>query len=100
VQPVQCGAATMANMAPMAIESLYVSESKGLPRDRIQPLPRRQDTPRNDPMPWAKRFLGIDRAHDGRERQGPALDGGSFRQQRVTSVFRCVEAEMIIRNDI
>jgi hypothetical protein len=21
-----------------------------------------------------KRFLGIDRAHDGRERQGPALD--------------------------
>jgi hypothetical protein len=37
VQPVQCGAATMANMAPVAIESLYVCESKGLPRVRIRP---------------------------------------------------------------
>ena len=35
VQPVQCGAATLANMARVAIESLYVYESKGLPRDRI-----------------------------------------------------------------
>jgi hypothetical protein len=32
VQPVQCGVATMANMAHAAIESLYLSESKGLPR--------------------------------------------------------------------
>jgi hypothetical protein len=36
VQPVvQCGAATMANVAPLATESLYVSESEGLPRVRI-----------------------------------------------------------------
>ena len=35
MRPVQCGAATMANMAPAAIESLYVSESKGIPRVRI-----------------------------------------------------------------
>jgi hypothetical protein len=35
VQPVQCGMATMANMAHVAIESLYVSESTGLPRVRI-----------------------------------------------------------------
>jgi hypothetical protein len=39
VQPVQCGAAIMANMAHAAIESLYVSESKGLPRVRIPPSP-------------------------------------------------------------
>ena len=35
MQPVQCGAGTMANMAALAIESLYVSESKGRPRVRI-----------------------------------------------------------------
>jgi hypothetical protein len=35
VQPVQCGAASMANVARAAIESLYVSESKGVPWVRI-----------------------------------------------------------------
>ena len=71
MQPVQCGAATMANMARVAIESLYVSESKGLPRVRIQPLPRRQDSPRNE-SDAGKVIRGIDRPHEGRERQGPA----------------------------
>ena len=35
VQPVQCGAAIMANVARAAIEFLYVYESKGQPRVRI-----------------------------------------------------------------
>src|SRR6267143_1123866 len=44
-------------------------------------------------MRWAKRFLGIDRPHDGRERQGPALDGRLVPSAKgVTSVVRCVKA--------
>jgi len=89
VQAVQCGAATMANMATVAIESLYVSESKGLPKVRIQPLPRRQDCPRNEPMKGAKRFPSMGCAHDGRERQGAALDRRLVLSARVTKVFRC-----------
>jgi hypothetical protein len=35
VQPVQCGAATMASVAHAAIESLYLYESEGRPWVRI-----------------------------------------------------------------
>ena len=38
MQPVQCGAATMAKMAPVAIEFLYVSESHQPDSARRSPL--------------------------------------------------------------
>jgi len=66
-------------------------------RERIQPLPRRQDSPSNDPMRWARRFLCIDRAHDGRERQGPALDGRLFRRPRLRA---CSDASRLRRSPL
>jgi hypothetical protein len=79
VQPVQCGAATMANMAPLAIESLYVSESKGLPRVRI-PL-----SPPNSPfiINSLERLVGSSCAGNV-----PQRAGGDYRRDTQSAAGR------------
>ena len=39
---------------------------------------------------WAKRFLGIDRAHEGRDRQGPPLDGRLVPSPKAKRIYAVV----------